>query len=342
MNKAADKDIKRVRILKLWEMLSRDTDSEHPLGTEEIIRRFLDMGIECVRATVYSDIKTLQKYGYEVMCNNGVGKSNEYYVGERIFSVPEVQILMNAVQAANFVTEHKTVELVNKVAQLAGGGQADVIKQNIVEFSTVKSTNEKIYYSINEISTAINNDKKISFCYFDYNVNHECVYRPDKENPSKKRVYVVNPLATVYKNDNYYLFCYSDNHDNIAQYRVDRMTDVDVLDEQRTQSAVADSFDLAKHKKQMFDMYGGEEATVTFQARNDNKILNIIFDRFGKEINMRVINADTVEFTADVQISPTFWAWCCSLGNNLKVVAPNNIVDRVKEYLQMTLSQYDK
>lgn len=342
MNKVVDKDIKRVRILKLWEMLSRETDSEHALGTEEIIRRFRDMGIECVRATVYSDVKTLQKYGYDVMCNNGVGKSNEYYVGERTFSIPEVQIFMNAVQAANFVTEHKTAELVNKVAQLAGGGQADVLKQNIVEFSTVKSTNEKIYYSINEISTAINNGKKISFCYFDYNANHECVYRADKENPSKRRVYVVNPLATVYKNDNYYLFCYSDNHDNIAQYRVDRMTDVDVLEEQRTQSTVADSFDLAKHKKKMFDMYGGEEATVTFRASNDNKILNIIFDRFGKEINMRVINADTVEFTADVQISPTFLAWCCSLGNNLQVIAPNNVVDSVKEYLQMTLSQYDK
>ena len=340
MDKVADKDIKRVRILKLWEMLSRETDSEHALGTEEIIRRFRDMGIECVRATVYSDVKTLQKYGYEVMCNNGVGKSNEYYVGERIFSMPEVQILMNAVQAANFVTENKTAELVNKVAQLAGGGQADVLKQNIVEFSTVKSANEKIYYSINEISTAINNDKKISFCYFDYNANHEFVYRPDKENPSEKRVYEVNPLATVYKNDNYYLFCYSDNHDNIAQYRVDRMTDVDVLGEPRTQSAVADTFDLAKHKKQMFDIYGGEEATVTFQASNDNKILNIIFDRFGKEINMRVINADTVEFIADVQISPTFLAWCCSLGNSLKVVAPNNVVDSVKEYVGMLIQNY--
>jgi len=342
MDKVADKDIKRVRILKLWEMLPRETDSERPLGTEEIIRRFQDMGIECVRATVYSDIKTLQKYGYEVMCNNGVGKSNEYFVGERIFSVPEVQILMNAVQAANFVTENKTTELVNKVAQLAGGGQADVLKQNIVEFSTVKSTNEKIYYSINEISTAINNNKKISFCYFDYNANHECIYRPEKENPSKKRVYVVNPLATVYKNDNYYLFCYSDNHDNIAQYRVDRMTDVDVLEEKRAQSKVADNFDLAKHKKQMFDMYGGKEATVTFRASNDNKILNIIFDRFGKEINMYVIDFDTVEFAAEVQISPTFLAWCCSLGSDLKVIAPNNVVDSVKEYLQMTLSQYDK
>ena len=340
MDIVADKDIKRVRILKLWEMLSRKTDSEHPLGTEEIIRHFRDMGIECVRATIYNDIKTLQKYGYDVMCNNGVGKSNEYYVGERDFSIPEVQILMNAVQAASFVTEIKTPELMNKVAQLAGGGQADVLKQNIVEFSTVKSTNEKIYYSINEICTAINNDKKISFCYFDYNVNHECVYRPDKENPSKKRVYVVNPLATVYKNDNYYLFCYSDNHDNIAQYRVDRMTDVDMLEEQRTKSEVADNFDLAKYKKQMFDMYGGKEATVTFQASNDNKILNIIFDRFGKEINMHVINADTVRFTAEVQISPTFLAWCCSLGCDLKVVAPNSVVDRVKAYVGMLIQNY--
>ena len=341
MNKVTDNDIKRVRILKLWEMLLQKTDSEHPLGTEKIIQHFRDMGIKCVRATVYNDVKTLQKYGYDVVCVNGVGKSNEYYVGEREFSIPEVQILMNAVQAASFVTEIKTPELVNKVAQLAGGGQASILKQNIVEFSAVKSTNEKIYYSINEINTAINGDKKISFCYFDYNAHHKCVYRTDKENPSKMHLYVVNPLATVYKNDNYYLFCYSDNHDNITQYRVDRMTDVDVLEETRTKNKVAENFDLAKHKKQMFDMYGGKEATVTFQASNDNKILNIIFDRFGKEINMHVINADTVEFTAEVQVSPTFLAWCCSLGNNLKVVAPIDAVENVKEYVKIIGEQYE-
>lgn len=340
MTKKEKSEIKRIRLIKLWEMLSRETDADNPLGTQEILRRLKNMGIECVRKTLYNDISLLQQYGYEVICNNGVGKSNEYYVEERGFSIPEVQILMNAVQAASFITERKTGELINKVAQLSGSGRGEVLKRNIVEFGTVKGTNENIYYSVNEISAAIISGNKIGFHYFDYDARHERAYRMDKENASEKRVYVVNPLATVFKNDNYYLFCYNDKYGNIAQYRVDRMDRVRVLNEKITPSKVAESFDLAKHKKQLFAMYGGEETKVTLKARNDYKILDVIFDTFGGEINLQSLNDETVEFTADVQVSPTFIAWCCSLGDNLKVTAPADVAESIKEYIQKLNDSY--
>lgn len=342
MNKNENNEIKRIRVLKLWEMLLQNTDAEHPMSTPEILQRLKDKGIDCVRQTLYADIALLQKYGYDVVCVNDMGRCNLYYVEDRSFSIPEVQILMNAVQAASFITERKTGELMDKIAQLAGSNSAEVLKQNIVEFGTVKGLNENIYYSVNEINTAIIGGNKISFHYFDYDARHERAYRKDKENSSEKRVYVVNPLATVFKNDNYYLFCYSDKYGNITQYRVDRMDRVRVLDEKITPSKTADSFDLAKHKKQLFDMYGGEETTVTLQARNDPKILDVLFDTFGEEITLRNINETTVEFAAEVQVSPTFIAWCCSLGDNLKVVAPVDVVNMTKEYLSAVLRQYEK
>lgn len=245
MNKNENNEIKRIRVLKLWEMLLQNTDAEHPMSTPEILQRLKNKGIDCVRQTFYADIALLQKYGYDVVCVNDMGRCNLYYVEDRSFSIPEVQILMNAVQAASFITERKTGELMDK-------------------------------------------------------------------------------------------------YGNVAQYRVDRMNRERVLDEKITPSKVVEGFDLAKHKKQLFDMYGGEETTVTLQARNAPKILDVLFDTFGEEITLRTINETTVEFAAKVQVSPTFIAWCCSLGDNLNVVAPMDVVNMTKEYLSAVLRQYEK
>ena len=208
MGMEKDKDIKRIRLLKIWEILNRETDEENPIGTEALLQKLAGEGIECVRSTLYEDIKTLQKYGYEVLCVRST--SNMYYVADRSISAPEVLILMDAVQAAGFITEKKTAELVDKVAKLAGSQRGEVLKRNVVEFSVPKSKNENILYSVSEISQAIVRRKKIRFYYFDYDEGYNRAYRMSKKDPQKKRGYKVNPLGTVFDGGYYYLFCYDD------------------------------------------------------------------------------------------------------------------------------------
>ncbi len=333
-----DKDIKRIRLLKIWEILNCDTDEEHPLGTEAILSKLAKEGIECVRTTLYEDIKTLQKYGYEIFCVRST--SNQYYVCDRSISVPEVLILMDAVQAAGFITERKTMELVDKIAKLAGSQRAEVLKRNIVEFTVSKSTNEKILYAVNEVSQAIIKRKRISFNYFDYDVNYKKAYRMKSSDPTKIREYKANPLGTVFDNGYYYLFGYDDWSKKVFHYRIDRMDNVKMLEEDIKEGIEAENFDLPSRKRQLFSMFGGETAKVEIRA--DKSLIDVIYDKFGELAQLRNMNNDIVGFSVDVQVSPTFLAWCCSFGKKLKVVSPTTVVEQVKAYIEELKKGYDE
>ena len=326
----------KIKLLKLWELLSQETDPEHPMGTPEILERLRAMGIDCDRRTLYDDVKTLNSYGYEVECTRGA--SNEYSVDMDSFDVTELRILMDAVQAAAFITEKKTKEFVDKIASLAGSRRAEVLKQNIVAFNTTKSTNEHIYYAVNEIATAINERKKISFTYFRYDTNHEPVFKLTEDGQVK--TYVVNPYATIFSDDRYYLVCYDDKHKTMSHYRVDRMERVKVLDEDIEPCDEVKRFDIQSHKKQVFSMFTGEKRRVTLEADSDAEMIGVIFDKFG-DIKLNVRD-DKVTFETEVQISPTFIAWCCSFGNRLRVVSPPTVVHEVKQYALELYYLYSK
>lgn len=326
---------KGLRLLKILEILRQETDEDHHMGTERLRRRLSEYGIDCDRRTLYNDIDTLNDGGYEILTKNST--SNEYYVIDRDFDLPEIQILMDAVQAASFIKEDKTRELVDKIAQLAGSNRGDVLKKNLVKYGTAKVTNNVIF-SVNEINEAIYGKKKISFNYFHFNLKHERVFRTDEATGNKK-LYVVNPCATVFNNDKYYLFCYDDKHGNVVQYRVDRMDAVKVLDEPITPSEEAKKLDLSKHKRQMFEMYGGEKERVVLRAKNDSKMLDVVFDTFGDEVRLREVDGEA-EFAIEVQVSDPFIAWCCSFGDGMRAVAPQKVVDRIKSYISTVQKAY--
>lgn len=336
MGMEKDKDIKRIRLLKIWEILNRETDEENPIGTEALLQKLAGEGIECVRSTLYEDIKTLQKYGYEVLCVRST--SNMYYVADRSISVPEVLILMDAVQAAGFITEKKTAELVDKVAKLAGSQRGEVLKRNVVEFSVPKSKNENILYSVSEISQAIVRRKKIRFYYFDYDEGYNRAYRMSKKDPQKKRGYKVNPLGTVFDGGYYYLFCYDDFFGGVSHYRIDRMDSVCMLDEDVSAGVEVENFDLPTRKRQLFAMFGGRTELVEIRA--DKSLVDVIYDKFGDRIKLSKISGGQIGFSAEVQVSPTFLAWCCSLGDKLKVISPPSVVQEVKGYLDGVCKLY--
>ncbi len=327
---------RKIKLLRLWEILRQETDENHPLTTNEIIARLKKEGIEVDRKILYSDIELLNENGYEVLCERG--RSNRYYVVDRSFDIPEVRILMDAVQAASFITEKKTKVLIDKIAELAGSRRAEVLKASITEFSTVKSENESIYYSIDTIVTAKEQNKQIGFYYFDYNTKKEKVFRKDKKNSDVNKWYVVNPVETVYDNDQYYLICYDDKHKALANYRIDRMDRVSVLDTGINRYEEIEKIDISKYKRQQIDMYGGEVSRVTFVAKKS--MLDVIFDRFGNIARLTDNGDDSVSCTVEVQVGPMLIAWLCSFDTRIKVVSPVSIVKQVKNHLEKTLSQY--
>lgn len=314
----------KIKLLRIWEILKQDSDENNPLTTNQILEKLSESGIICDRRTLYQDISTLNSYGYEVICKKGQ-HSNGYYVIDRSFDVPELRILIDAVQAASFISPKKTAELTDKIAALGGSYRADILKKNIVEFNTTKHNNEHIYYSVNAIEDAILAEKKISFQYFDLNESHERVFRKNGEK------YLVNPVAMVFSNDNYYLICYHDNHDGITTYRIDRMLNVSVSDQEINKTAQPKGLSVAKHRKQSFSMFSGKTETVKFEA--DKNLLDVIYDKFGEDTQIRSLGNGKISFTADVQVSPVFFGWCCMLGDKLRVAQPESILLAFKQHL---------
>lgn len=322
---------RKIKLLKIWEILNRDSDEEHPMSSLELIERLSEYSINVDRKILYADIKLLNDCGYEIMCRRS--SRNEYFVMDRQFDIPEIRILMDAVQAASFITPKKTATLIGKTAQLAGDKKAEVLQKNRVEFHTPKSDNEQIYYSVDKIGTAIEARRQISFLYFDYDIDHKRVHRREKSR------YTVSPLSTVFSNDNYYLMCYDDRHSGIGHYRIDRMEDVQITDTPIADSEVVKSFDLSRHKSRLFGMFNGEDARVTFRA--DKSLIDHIFDRFGDGVDIAYGEDGTVVFTADVQVSAPFLGWCCSFGKMLKVISPPTVAEQVKKYAAEVANQYE-
>ncbi len=319
----------KIKLLKLMELLRQETDELHPLSTNEICNRLGSMGISCERRTLAKDIALLNEQGFEVMWRK-IGKEKGYYIEDRSFSVPELKILIDAVQAANFITDKKTSELIDKISALGGSHQADILKSNIVCFNTRKHSNESIYYSVNYLEEAIQRQNKVLFRYFDLNENGEKVYRRDGHR------YVVEPVALVFHEDNYYVVAYSAKHDGTANYRVDRMDSVEVLNEPVSSKALALRNEVAGYTERVFKMYGGQPVDIVIEF--DDKLIGVVYDRFGENTRMMRTHEHRCVATVKVQISPTFWGWLFQFGKQMRILSPNQLIEEyatiVKELLE--------
>ena len=322
--------INKIKLVKIWEILSQETDETNPMGTTELLEKLENMGIFCDRRTLYADIKALNACGYEIMTQRST--SNEYYVVDRTFSVPELRILMDAVQSASFITQKKTAEFVDKIASLAGSRKGEVLKSNIVAFNTTKTDNEKIYYNVDTINAAIIEKRKVKFVYFDYDASHERVYRREG------KYYYINPYATVMDDGNYYLLGYDDFHRTMIHFRVDRMEQVVVSRHPISEFNELSGFDIQSHKKQVFGMFAGEETEISLRA--DKSLLDVIFDFFGADTKVFTVDENTIGCSVKVQISPQFFGWCCSFGDKLRILGPESVKEELKEYTKLIGGQY--
>lgn len=320
----AQDNCQKIKLLKLLELLQHETDEQHPLPTNTLCSKLGDMGITCDRRTLAKDIALLNDQGYEVMWT-WVGKEKGYYIEDRSFSVPELKILIDAVQAASFITEKKTAELIDKIADLGGSHRADIMKSNMVCFITRKHSNEAIYYNVGFLEDAIQQQRKVIFYYYDLNENGEKIYRRQGHH------YVVEPVALVFNEDNYYLMVYSAKHDNTANYRVDRMEKVEIIGDSICEKALALRDSIGGYTEQAFKMYGGQLQEISIQF--ENCLIGSVYDKFGEDTAMSRISENACEATVAVRISPTFWGLIFLFGNKMHIISPdfvrNEYLDRL-------------
>ena len=257
------------------------------------------------------------------------GKNGGYYIASRNFELPELKLLIDAVQSSRFLTEKKSRELIEKLCRECSVHEAKLVRRDVLVSGRVKSMNETIYYNVDAIQEAIGQNVQISFRYFDWNLDGTRKYR--------NKNYVASPYGLCQDNENCYLLAFSDRH-GITSYRVDRMADIQSLPESRIPCPELTGKNLVEHANRLFQMFSGDAADV--KMRFHRSLINVVIDRFGRETMLIPDGEDHFVFTARVAVSPLFLSWIIGFGDKAKILYPQSVADQCKELCLQVLRQY--
>ena len=310
-------------------MLYEKTDEEHPISIAEMIQNLAEDGIRAERKSVYSDIEALEEFGLDIITVKG--QCNRYYIARRQFELPELKLLADAVCSAKFLTEKKSEQLLHKIESLAGVHEGMLIERQVMVVDRVKSMNEQIYINVDAIHKAINEGKQISFRYFDYNTNKQKVYREGER--------VCSPCALTWNDEKYYLVSYYLKYpENYTNFRVDRMSNIKILDEPVLRSP--QELNISEYLNSTFSMFSGD--TVEAVLKFDKKLINPVIDRFG--INADIVNLDIDHFKIKVNIKaqPPFFAWLFQFGKSASIISPKSLKEDYKKMLTEVISNFDE
>mgnify|MGYP000818919707 CR=1 FL=1 len=321
----------KLKLLYLYQILLQRTDEEHPITVPQLIGELDLRGIRAERKSVYDDLEALRLFGLDVQSRKG--RSPGWFVGRREFELPELKLLVDSVQSSKFITYKKTLALIRKIESLASVYEAQLLSRQVYVKNRIKTMNESIYYNVDEIHTGIARDRRIRFRYFDYTVSKERRFRRDGG------YYVVSPFALTWDDENYYLVAYDSEAGIIKHFRVDKMLDIGILDEARDGQESFAALDMAEYAKKVFGMFSGREERV--RMRFDNQLVGAVLDRLGREAMLIPDGESCFTVTAQVEVSPQFFAWISGFGSLARIMGPDHVVQAMRAHAAEVLAMYE-
>ena len=321
----------KLKLLYIMDYLLQYSDAEHPVTVRQLIAHLAAHDIAAERKSIYDDIEALRAYGLDVE-QVADGQFYGYYVASRRFELPELKLLVDSVQSSKFITQRKTNALIRKIETLASSYDAQRLQRQVYVAGRVKTMNESIYYNVDAVHAGISEDKKIRFRYFEYTVAKERRYRRDGA------YYIVSPYALTWDDENYYMVAYETETDSIRHYRVDKMTNIATVDEPRDGAAAYRSLDMAMYSRKVFGMFSGTEQRV--KLRFTNHLVGAVLDRLGQDVSIIPDGGEHFTVSADVVMSPQFFAWLCGFGADAQLLAPASAAEQMKAYIEEIAALY--
>ena len=321
-------DNQKLKIFYILDYLQKNSHQEHPVRAAELLSMLeRQHNIVCDRKTVYSDIAALQDYGVDIV--SIPGKNGGYYIASRNFELPELKLLIDAVQSSRFLTEKKSRELIEKLCNQCSVHDARLMRRDVLVSGRVKTMNETIYYNVDAIQEAISQNRQITFRYFDWDLNGQRRYR--------ERGYTASPYGLCQDNENCYLLAHSPRH-GVTSYRVDRMQEILLTEDARTPCPELTGKNLTEHANRLFQMYSGDPTTV--KLRFHRSLTNVVIDRFGRDTMLIPDGEEHFVFTVNVAVSPMFLSWVIGFGGKAKVLHPQSVIDSCRQLCLEAMEQY--
>ena len=325
-------DNQKLKLLFLAKIFYEETDDSHSLTVQEIIEKLAAYGANADRKTLYRDIDELRNFGIDIIAEKRE-RNWFYHVGSREFELPELKLLVDSVQSAKFISERKSGQLISKLESVVSKYEAKQLQRQVIISGRVKTMNESIYYNVDKLHSAIGADRQIRFKYFDWNLEKKMEPRYDG------RWYTFSPWALMWDDEKYYLIGYDSRYERILHYRVDKMMEIQVLDDPREGKDAFSKFNIAHYTNTLFGMYAGDETKVTLEA--ENKLVSVLIDRFGKDIIIAPIDDEYFRTTVTVAVSKQFFGWIMSLDGDIRIIAPAGVVEEMQETLRELSERYD-
>ena len=292
----------KTKLLHLSRMLLRQSDEEHPLSVTQIIEGLARYDIRAERKSIYDDMEALRLFGLDIQCRKG--KSPGWFIGSREFELPEVKLLMDAVQSSRFITQKKSDALIRKLEGLASVHEAGQLQRQVYVSGRIKVMND---------------------------IARQKVFRQEGKR------YVVSPYGLIWNSENYYLVAFDHGHRELRHYRVDKMAELVVTSLDREGKDQYPDFQLAQYGQKHFGMYSGQEVRVTLRGRRDKA--HLVWDRFGQDIIMVPDGEEHFTVTLPVVISPQFFGWLLGLNGSVTLAGPKDAVAAYRRRLSAALEE---
>lgn len=318
----------KIKILYLLKILQEETDAEHGLTMTQIIERLGEYEISSERKSIYADIKALREFDIDVKTyqRNPV----EYAIERRDFSLGELMLIVDAIQSCRAITDKQAKMLITNVKTLAANHEQAKLDRRIHVVGRIKSKNDSVLGAVDAAHEAMRLRCKVEFSYSKLGPDGK---RYDTHHGKK---HAVTPVGVSYDDGFYYLTAWDDTHGNMAEYRLDRMGSVRVLeDDPAARNSVVAGYHFKEGEAAVFGRFVGEEVVVTLAAASDK--VEIVTDRFGDAATFSRGAAGEVQAHVRVCKSEQFFGWVAGMGRAVRIVAPKSLVEEYRAYLRSLL-----
>lgn len=320
-----------IRLMILRDYLQANAGPNKAVKREELEQYLKDRRMRVEKKTIYRDLLVLiNEFGLDLQYS---AKHRGYLLMNPPFEPYELRLIVDSVQSSKFITREKAREITGKVRKLAGKDTAETLTHENIVASRVRSMNDSVMKDADRIHQAIKMDSKIGFRYFHYTPGMEGKKKYSKDGEQL----IVSPYALLWNNGNYYLYAYDGN--KFRYYRVDRMERIsNPLVMARDGKQLYKEKDLTRQEAKVFDMYGGDRYTVRIRFRNE--LADAVIDQFGKDVGMFPCDSEHFIIQVPVEISPPFFAWIATFGRRVKLLSPEPVVEKMRDFLQKSMDMY--
>ncbi len=313
-------------IILILNILEQYSDKDHILNSTkmiELLKKEYEFDID--RKSIRNNVSHLKEIGYDISDFEDNGKG--YFLNERKFEPSELTMLIDAVASSKFIPTKETNELINKLQSLQSKYNQKIVKDVGIHKSNTKTLNKDIFLNLEILQEAIIKKKKVAFKYCTYDLNKNLVPRSDKK-------YVRSPYSIACANENYYLICNYDKFEELSNYRIDLMKDIEMLGE--TAKPLPLNYDIEKHINKSIYMYRGESQKIKLLC--NNFILKDVIEKFGDNVSLKKQDENQFIATIDVNITGVEF-WIMQYLKHCKVLEPKELKDTIKENLENYLKE---